>query len=221
MPTAPTARFLSSMRQFFARDTAVMRTMRVSRYRCIYDAGDHDETIYYVVSGEVKLMMSMPEGREFTVDIVMEGEVFGESCLGANTRTEAAVAMQRTVLKSMAYRDFLPFLHHHSLFEDFARHLAARVVILQTLAATLGTMRTEARLAAVLLTLARKSDAQGSGPVMLRHRISQEELALLAGTTRARVSTFLKRFRECGLVESSHQRNLIVRVDRLQRYLRM
>lgn len=45
----------------------------------------------------------------------------------------------------------------------------------------------------------------------IEQRITHEELAAMIGTTRPRISTFMRRFRELGLIEFSAERFLIVK----------
>ena len=53
----------------------------------------------------------------------------------------------------------------------------------------------------------------------IEQRITHEELAAMIGTTRPRISTFMRRFRELGLIEFSAERFLIVKEMKLSAYL--
>jgi CRP/FNR family cyclic AMP-dependent transcriptional regulator len=50
-------------------------------------------------------------------------------------------------------------------------------------------------------------------------RISHEELSTMIGTTRPRISVFMQRFRNLGLIELSEEHYLIVKDDKLAAYL--
>lgn len=53
----------------------------------------------------------------------------------------------------------------------------------------------------------------------MEQRITHEELVAMVGTTRPRISTFMRRFRELGLIEFSAERFLIVKEGKLSAYL--
>ena len=64
-------------------------------------------------------------------------------------------------------------------------------------------MDSEHRLAATLLELGRKLGQRGLLSWRLEHKISHQELAEMVGTTRPRISEFMRRFRQLGLIEST------------------
>ncbi|MEZ4733916.1 MAG: helix-turn-helix domain-containing protein [Caldilineaceae bacterium] len=53
----------------------------------------------------------------------------------------------------------------------------------------------------------------------IEQRIIHEELAAMVGTTRPRISTFMRRFQELGRIEFSAERFLIVKEMKLSAYL--
>jgi CRP-like cAMP-binding protein len=188
--------------------------------RRVYTTGDADRMVYIVESGGVKLVIGSGRGRDCLIDVMIAGELFGESCLtGVFERIETATAISRTVLKAVAFDDLFPFLRHHSLYEPFIVHLALRIGDLEGIAADLCTLPSDQRLAKTLLRLAMKCEPASGAPVRLPYRLSQEELAESVGTTRPRISAFMNRFRNSGLIDWTADRHVIVYVDRVARYL--
>ena len=55
--------------------------------------------------------------------------------------------------------------------------------------------------------------------ICIELRIIHEELAAMVGTTRTRISAFMRRVRELGLIEFSAERFLIVKEVKLGAYL--
>src|SRR5207253_358040 len=121
-------RFYDHIRAFLRRNPPLVRTLAVPPRRRIYTVGDDDRRIYFVESGGVKLGVTSDHGRDCLLDVMVEGDLFGESCLtGSHERLETATTVSRTVLKAVAYEDIFPFLRHHSLYEPFMVELAARI----------------------------------------------------------------------------------------------
>jgi CRP-like cAMP-binding protein len=219
MPQISRSNFVDSMMIFLRRDSRVVRTLRLPRHAHVYTTGDRDQRLYFVESGEVKIILPSATGRDFLLDVIGPAGVFGESCFTSRReRIESAITREKTILKTIAYSDMLPLLRQHSLYEPLVRHLTYRIDDLETRIADMATLNSEMILAKALLRLARDEE-HGGGIVQLRHRISQEELAQIAGTTRPRVTRFMRRFRTLGLVEWDTDRLLTVHVDRIGQFL--
>lgn len=219
--TTPSAdRFKQQMRELLLRETSGLRAIRIAKHAQVYTCGDPDETVYFIESGQIKLLMLSPEGKECLLAIYTEGDVFGELCLsGLNSHMETAVAMEKTVLKQIPCSEFLKLLSRDSMFECFVKYLAARITEQQEIIANLVTCDSEQRLGETLLRLARKLGQQDPRSLRIEHKITHEELAEMIGASRPRVSTFMHKFRELGLIEMSEQHHLIIKEQKLTDYL--
>ncbi|MEK6285659.1 MAG: Crp/Fnr family transcriptional regulator [Acidobacteriota bacterium] len=191
-----------------------------SETRKRHTIGEQDEMVYFIESGEVKLLMLSSEGRECLLAIHAPGDVFGELCLsGIAGRLETATAMEDTRLKKVPCAKFLERLATDSLLEGFVKYLAVRVGDQQEVIANLVTVDSEQRLGKTLLHLARQLGKKGPRITQIELRISHEELSNMIGTTRPRISVFMQRFRNLDLIEYSTEHHLIVKEIKLTAYL--
>jgi CRP-like cAMP-binding protein len=148
------------------------------------------------------------------------GDIFGELCLcGPGGRLETATAMEDTVLKQIPCVQFLKRLSRDDLLEGFVKYLAVRVADQQQVIANLMTVDSEQRLGKTLLQLARTLGKKDPRSIRIQLRISHEELATMIGTTRPRISAFMQRFRNLGLIESTEEHHLIIKEAKLTHYL--
>ncbi len=213
-------RFKGQMRDSLRRETPDSHAIRIAKHVHVYTCGDRDGTVYFIESGQIKLLMLLPEGKECLLAIYTAGDVFGELCLaGLGARQETAVAMEETTLKQIPCSEFLTLLSRDSLIEGFVQYLAVRIAEQQQVIANLVTVDSEHRLGETLLRLAQKLGKRDPRSLRIEHRISHEELAEMVGTTRPRISTFMHRFRELGLIELSEKRHLIIKEQKLTDYL--
>jgi CRP-like cAMP-binding protein len=91
-------------------------------------------------------------------------------------------------------------LHQEHAFSDlFVAHLLARNARVQDDLVDQLFNSSEKRLARILLLLAQFGKDRAPEPVI--PKISQEVLAEMVGTTRARVNFFMNRFRKLGFIE--------------------
>ena len=179
-------------------------TRRVEAHETIYAIGDEDESMYLIVSGQVKLSMSSAAGKDCLLAIYAKGEVFGESCFsGPLKRFETATAMQPTVVRKLSTRDFLSEVEKARAIDSLIRHTASRMAERQTAIFDLMTMPSEQRLAKVLLGVAEKLGTSEGVFLRLDQKISHEELSQIVGTTRPRITAFMQRFRTLGLIETA------------------
>jgi CRP-like cAMP-binding protein len=212
--------FKKQMRESLRREVRNSRVIKIPKHTNVYTCGEQDEIVYFVESGQVKLLMLSSEGKECILAVHASGEVFGELCLsGIAGRLETATAMEDTLLKKVPCARFLERLARDSLLEGFIKYLAVRVADQQEVIANLVTVDSEQRLGRTLLHLATQLGKKGANSTRIELRISHEELSKMIGTTRPRVSAFMQRFRNLGLIEHSKEHYLIVREDKLTAYL--
>ena len=212
--------FKQQLRDSLVRETMNARAVKIARHSNVYACGDQDEMVYFIESGQVKLLMLSSEGKECLLAIHSAGDVFGELCLsGLGTRLETATAMKQTMLKQIPCAQFLGRLSRDSLFEGFVRYLAVRIADQQQVIANLVTVDSEQRLGQTLLQLARTMGKKDPRSIRIELRISHEELSAMVGTTRPRISLFMQRFHNLGLIETNRDRFLIIKEKKLTDYL--
>src|SRR2546421_926508 len=98
--TLQSDRFKEQLRDSLLRETLNSRAVKIAKHDNVYICGDQDETIYFIESGQIKLLMLSPEGKECLLAIYTAGDIFGELCLsGFGDRAETATAMEETTLR--------------------------------------------------------------------------------------------------------------------------
>ena len=212
--------FKQQMRDLLQQETLNSRAIKIAKHDHVYTCGDQDRMIYFIESGQIKLLMHSPEGRECLLDIHGEGDIFGELCLsGLGSRLETAIAMEETILKQIPSPTLFARLRCDSLIEGFVRYLTVRIADQQQVIANLVTVDSEQRLGKTLLRLARTFGKKDPRSIRIELKISHEELSEMVGTTRPRISMFMQRFRNRGLIETNEDRFLIIKEKKLTAYL--
>jgi CRP/FNR family transcriptional regulator, cyclic AMP receptor protein len=212
--------FKQQMRESLRHETLNSRAVKIARHANVYTCGDQDEMVYFIESGQIKLLLLSPEGKECLLAIHSAGDIFGELCLsGLGARLETATAMQDTVIKQIPCSQFFARLSRDSLSEGFVRYLAVRIADQQQVIANLVTVDSEQRLGQTLLQLARTLGKKDPRSIRIELKISHEELSEMVGTTRPRISFFMQRFRNLGLIETNTDHFLIIKENKLTDYL--
>jgi CRP/FNR family cyclic AMP-dependent transcriptional regulator len=218
--TPETDKFKLQLRDSLQRETQNSRAIKIARHANVYTCGDQDNTLYFIEDGQIKLLMLSSEGKECLLAIHGAGDIFGELCLsGLGARLETATAMRETTVKQIPSSQFFARLTRDSLFEGFVRYLAVRVADQQQVIANLVTVDSEQRLGQTLLQLARTMGKKDPRSIRIELKISHEELSEMVGTTRPRISLFMQRFHNLGLIETNRERFLVIKENKLSAYL--
>ena len=89
--TPEAERFKQQMRDSLQHETLNSRAVTIARHANVYTCGDQDEMVYFIESGQIKLLLLSPEGKECLLAIHSGGDIFGELCLaGLGARQETA-----------------------------------------------------------------------------------------------------------------------------------
>jgi CRP-like cAMP-binding protein len=213
-------RFKQQLRESLQHETLNSRALKIARHANVYTCGDEDKMVYFIESGQIKLLMLSSEGKECLLAIHSAGDIFGELCLsGSGARLETATAMEDTILKQIPASQFLARLSRDSLLEGFVRYLAVRIADQQQVIANMVTVDSEQRLGKTLLQLARTLGKKDQQSTRIELKLSHDELSEMVGTTRPRISLFMQRFRNLGLIETNLDRFLVINEKKLTEYL--
>jgi CRP/FNR family transcriptional regulator, cyclic AMP receptor protein len=212
--------FKQQMRESLRQETLNSRAITVDKHTNVYTCGDNDELVYFIASGQIKLLMLSPQGRECLLAIHSAGDIFGELCLsGLGARLETATAMEESVIKQIPCPKFFERLERDALFPGFVQYLTVRLADQQQVIANLVTVDSEQRLGQTLLRLARTLGKKDPRSIRIELKITHEELSEMVGTTRPRISVFMQRFKNLGLIETNADHFLVIKEKKLNDYL--
>jgi CRP-like cAMP-binding protein len=166
--------------------------------------GESAEALYFVVSGAVKVFKTSAEGKEQILNIVRPGESFNDVPIfdgGANPAS--AQAMGPVVLYGVKKSDLKVILGDHpQVALNVIQVLSQRVRHLVSLVEDLSFRHVTGRVAKILL----EHTDDKTGP---RPRLTQQEMAAMAGTAREVVGRSLKALEEEGAIRFDRHRIVI------------
>jgi CRP/FNR family transcriptional regulator, cyclic AMP receptor protein len=175
----------------------------VSEYRKnqrVYQQGDPADSVFYIQTGKAKVTVISPQGKEAVVAILGPGDFFGEACLaGQSLRLATVTALEQSSITQIPKANTVSVIHTEPAFAElFIAHLLARNSRVEEDLVDQLFNSSEKRLARTLLLLANFGKEDEPEPILAK--ISQETLAEMIGTTRSRVSHFMNKFRQLGLI---------------------
>ncbi|HYO67630.1 MAG TPA: Crp/Fnr family transcriptional regulator [Archangium sp.] len=200
------------------RLSASLQPRRYNRGEIIFHQGDVGKDLYIIRKGEVTIRLSSADGRELSLALLRRGDAFGElALLDEAPRSTDAVAREETTLLALSREDFQKFLEERpqvvpALLAELSR-LVRRVT--QTVHDA-SFLDARARLARVLLDLAQKEGEPGTEGVAITPRLTQTELANLAGLTRESTNRWLRFYAREGLLSYEEGRITLLEPDNLR-----
>lgn len=167
----------------------------------IFLQGSRADALYYVKKGKVTITVRSNGGKYAVLAIFRDGDFFGLGCIArqplrAATATTIApcslVRFEKKVIPQLIQRqpEFARF---------FTEGLLSRVMKYQEELVDCLFNSSEKRLARILLSLAHFEGTSAPGHIV--PKISQQTMGQMVGTTRARVSHFMNKFRRLGFIE--------------------
>ena len=167
----------------------------------VFRQGDPADTVFFIQSGKVKKTVVSEQGKEAVVALLGTDDFFGEGCLaGEALRLSTVSALTKCVIARISKAAITRVIHEEPAFAElFISHLLARNSRVEEDLVDQLFNSSEKRLARILLLLANFGKEGRPEPILAK--ISQETLAEMIGTTRSRVSHFMNKFRELGLID--------------------
>jgi CRP/FNR family cyclic AMP-dependent transcriptional regulator len=187
---------------FLARAGLGRAILRYRKNKAIFKQGEPCDAVFYIQEGRVKLTVLSTQGKEATIALLGAGDFLGESCITSDQplRMSSAKTITDCSVLRIEKAVMLKVLHAEHAFSDlFVMYLVSRNNRIQEDLVDQLFNSAEKRLARTLLLLARFGKEGRSENVV--PKISQETLAEIVGTTRARVNFFMNRFRKLGLID--------------------
>jgi CRP-like cAMP-binding protein len=201
---------------------AVLSLARRSVYRrgeVVFHHHDPADAVHLVAKGRFDIRITSPHGDVVSLAIRGPGEIFGELAIVTGAERSATVTAlepgETLVLRGSELRRLAR--EHPSVDEVLVRFLAEHVALLSERLVEAYTVDAETRVARRVLELGRVYG--GAPPVVIP--LIQEDLAALAGTSRATVKRVLRDAESRGLVELGRGRTVLRDPDGLARLARI
>jgi CRP/FNR family cyclic AMP-dependent transcriptional regulator len=200
MPEIPSPTF--DVASFLTNAGLGRRIIHFKPGQAIFSQGDPADAVFYLQTGRTKLTVVSKGGKEAAIALLSAGDFVGEESIAgaAGLRLATAKAITRCSALKIARVEMIRVLHEEHAFSDlFLGFLLTRSMRTQADLVDQLFNSSEKRLARILLLMA-ELGKPGEHESLIP-KITQDTLAGMIGTTRSRVSFFMNRFRQLGLIE--------------------
>ena len=172
------------------------------------------DALYIVFSGVVKVFKTSADGREQILQIVRPGESFNDApVFDGGPNPASAQAMGPVALYGIKNSDMEGILRTHpQVALNVIRVLSQKLRHLVSLVEDLSFRHVTARLAKILLEYV----GDGVGPA--KPRLTQQEMAAMAGTAREMIGRSLKELEDEGIIRLDHHRIVVTDKEALKKW---
>ena len=177
----------------------VVTRKSLARSSTVMASGDATDSLYIVLSGRLKVLMSDADGKEVILSILGPGEFFGEmGLIDDSPRSASVVSIEPCELLAIAKRDFKKCLaENFDMSMAVMRGLVRRLREADRKIGSLALLDVYGRVARLLLDMAETVE----GEKVVTKRLPKQDIAKMIGASREMVSRVMKDLQMGGYIE--------------------
>jgi CRP/FNR family transcriptional regulator len=186
----------------------------------VFHEGDRSDACYLVRSGDLRVTREHPDGRAIALATLGPGDLFGElAMLDGEARSASVETLSDAELLALPAADVRRLLADHpEISVKLIAALTRRLRETNERVARQSFQTVPSRVAGVLTQLIAEESAP-TGRQAITIRMTQADLAQLAGTSRESVSRFLATLERAGVVRVGRGRVTVLEPRRLRAYI--
>ncbi|MDO8457690.1 MAG: Crp/Fnr family transcriptional regulator [Burkholderiaceae bacterium] len=193
------------------------------QHRCLkpgqhaYRMGQAFDALYVVNTGFLKTVLFDKEGNERVVAFPMEGDLLGSDGISQDSYACEVVALSDCELIVLPFRKLLSLGHGCKELEHLIYRLVSRQVVHeQANLVTLGTLRSDARVARFLSIQAEHHEVLKFSPQSFRLRMTRREIGSYLGLTLETVSRSMSALDTAGIIAVDQRSIKILKPEALR-----
>jgi len=200
-------------------EVAVPRSFPANRV--IFREGDESDTCYVVSTGHARAVREHADGRQISLAHFGPGDIFGELAMFDNERRSATIeTLDEVEAIAILGADMRRLLREHpDIAVKLVISLGRRLRDTNERLTRQSFQTVQSRVAEVLGQLVEQARAEGEGDTDVLVKITQADIAQLAGSSRESASRFLAVLERAGLLTQGRGKLTVHDPDALRRYV--
>jgi len=185
----------------------------IPKYTYVYEAGQSSRSIFFLVKGMIKIGSANIDEREVIKRILYPGAMFGELVLfGEQRRQDYALTMnQETEIYEMDARVVNCMMqHNHELALNMLHWIGNRLRSMEHKLESMVFKDARSRIVEFLKESAQNVGRQVGYETLIRHALTQQDIANITGTSRQTVTAVLNELRKENLIHFN-RRSILIR----------
>jgi CRP/FNR family cyclic AMP-dependent transcriptional regulator len=178
---------------------SVVSRRNVPRGTIVIVEGDPTDSLYIIIAGRLKVMMSDSEGKEVILAMLGPGEYFGEmGLIDESPRSATVMTVEPCELIVVTKREFKKILSENfDMAETVMRGLVRRLREADRKIGSLALLDVYGRVARLLMDMAESVNGQK----IVTKRLPKQDIAKMIGASREMVSRVMKDLQLGGFID--------------------
>lgn len=182
------------------------------RHELVYDVGDTSDHLYFLFSGSIKIGTFSNDGREVIKHILHPMAIFGELSLVAETkRKDFAYCMKDVKIATLKLAYLKQVMRKdHSLSMRVLQFIGKRLHNAENRLESLIFKDARERIIEFLRDSALKRGKKIGFELLIKHTLTQQDIANITGTSRQTVTSVLNELKKANLIHFN-RRSILIR----------
>lgn len=176
-------------------------------------ADDRGDAFFIIESGQAKVSVTAPDGREVILSVLNPGDFFGDmSLLDGRPRSANVTTLGESEMLVLRRPDFLRAVESHpGIAVKLMVTLADRLRHADRQTASLALLGISDRVCGVLTSLAEEEAEETAEGYVIRRRPTHQVLASMTGTARETVTRVLRKLEDEGYIRTRGREMVILK----------
>ena len=206
-----------SPREIDRFDDLVVARIKVKRGETLIRNGEKFTGLYAIRTGFFKTRVISVVGREQVTDFPMAGDIIGMDGIETGRHAGDAIALEDSEVCVMPFAQVEELSREVSALQHHIHKIMSQEIVRQrALMLSIGSLRSEERIAAFLLNLTQRLHARGYSQTELVLRMTREDIGSLLCVNLETVSRTFSRFAADGILVVKHKHLHILDMVALQ-----
>ena len=190
----------------------------VAKGKTVWSQGESADCVAFLYAGKAMSTWQSRNGKTGTTGFWCAGDLLGAGDMGGSTTRHMTVrCLEPCTIYSLPFERFNDLVRRFpELASTIIRAMSVRLRWVSLLAVTLETQSAFERICGVLIALSERFGIPGEGGVQIDLKLTNDDLAAIAGVSRQFINSTLQDLRKRGLIAGRRHSVVITRPDRLQ-----
>lgn len=204
---------IEACRQFAVKS----KIIKLSKKKIIYYQDDPNEKLYIILEGQIKISKFTADGKEITFEILGENDMFGYVSIMEDSCCECTITTLTNVKAlSIGRYELTDIIENYpAVLKNLLKNACHRLRNTYQHIENMASSNVQKRVARILLELARQEGEYRKDTLVFNSRLTHQELANLAGTSRETVTRVLTYLKKGGYINVARAEVSILKEDEM------
>ena len=179
--------------------------------------GKNPSSLFYLIRGHIRLFSTSEQGKELTLHIFERESIFPLNWAINNINQEYGLQAVTKAKAILVPKDkFVTFLKKHpTTLYKYTQNLVKGIDGLTKRVEIVSMDNAQKRVRSALIYLSKHFSTNKDNKVVMKYHFTHEDISMLTGLTRERVSVEMKKLKDKGVIDYNHSSLTVLYPDKL------